>query len=72
MPFKVYDEPKSFIHTIIGLIAGATFKSYPEVTLSLVLLFVLYQLYESEPAESKVGDLIEFAVGLAIGYFIIP
>lgn len=53
---KVFDDSLSYIHPVLGYAS----KSAP----ILGIAFVLYQLFEKEPMANKIGDFVEFGIGL--------
>ena len=59
---RIFDDISSIAHFIFGLIAALL-----RLDISATIVFVAYQVYEREKVEFKLGDYIEYALGLLIG-----
>jgi len=70
----IFDDYKSFFHTIYGVINGILLASndYVAVALAYIMfvVFLVYQLVEKENIYNKIGDFIEYGIGLGIGILI--
>ena len=60
---KLFDDKKSVIHFLLGLITPPLFP----YSLIIPAAFTIYQLREKESIESKIGDFIEYMLGLVPG-----
>lgn len=63
----VYDDKKSIIHTILGLISGYSILKFPILTVIITLLFTTYEATEYENPMSTLGDFIEYFTGIILG-----
>jgi len=62
---KVFDDRYSIIHVFYGIIA------YLIEPITFTLLFIAYEFVEyAETYEDKKGDIIEYVIGLILGYII--
>ncbi|MEM3423582.1 MAG: hypothetical protein QXE51_03360 [Nitrososphaeria archaeon] len=64
MTIAIFDDQKSFFHVLMGVPAGLFIKN---VGILIILAFTVYQLTETESMAAKVGDFIEFFVGMVLG-----
>ncbi len=60
---KLLDDPFSYLHILYGIIT-ALFLPWSAI---IPFIYVAYQLLEKESLRSKIGDMIELAIGIAIG-----
>jgi len=63
LKLKVFDDKKSLIHFALGVITPFLFP----YSLIIPAAYVWYQAREKEDIGSKVGDFIEYCVGLIAG-----
>ncbi len=66
IPIRIFDDVLSFFHVIIGFY----FWLWPP----LMIIFIAYQILEEAILQDNdysdmLGDLIEFLIGIIIGYF---
>ncbi len=64
---KVFDDWKSIIHFLYGIFVSFILFLCPPAGLFLLFIFIIYEIGEKEPLENKIGDFIEFGLGLFIG-----
>lgn len=64
MTIAFFDDQRSFLHVLMGVPAGLLIKN---VGILIILAFTVYQLTEPETVEAKIGDFIEFFVGMVLG-----
>jgi len=64
---SVFDDWFSLLHFALGVLC--VFLKYVSVLLSVAVVatFTLYEWYEVEPEENRLGDFIEFLTGFAVG-----
>lgn len=58
-----FDDKKSLLHFLTGI---ATARLGPAGIL-IIIIFVIYQKREREPYLNKLGDFIEFILGILAG-----
>lgn len=58
----IFDDISSFAHLLLGVLA----RKSPQGTI-ITGLYLTYQLVEIEPMKNKLGDLVEFGLGYAVG-----
>ena len=63
---KIFDDPFSYLHLLYGVIT-ALFLPYSAI---IPFIYIAYQLWERESLRSKIGDMIELVVGVAVGALI--
>ena len=70
----IFDDYKSFFHLLYGIINGVLFATGDYTCIALAYLmfivFLLYQAFEQEKCINKVGDMIEYAIGVGLGIWI--
>ena len=62
----VFDDKLSFIHVLLGFMAGVASRISAILSIMLVVGYIVYQIAEQERGESKLGDFIEFILGYII------
>lgn len=63
----IFDDWKSILHMLLGLIAGLLFPPYPAISLTLLVFFTMYEVYTSKSIFEALFDIVEFLIGLLIG-----
>lgn len=64
MPLVVFDNGKSKIHFLLGILAVYL---GPVLCLALTVIYVSYQFVTSKNFYEAIGDLVEFLAGLGAG-----
>ena len=63
----VFDDFKSIIHVLLGIITKLIGKSFPPLALALIIVFTVYEVLEKDSPENRLGDFIEYLIGYIIG-----
>ena len=66
----VWDDPASYLHTVVGLAAGLVSAERFIYSLPILVAYSVYQLSEQEPQKNKLGDFLEFGAGHIGGYLV--
>jgi len=67
----IYDDTKSYFHTVLGFASGFLTKKYMYEAIALTIIFLAYELWEFENIPEKRGDFIEFAIGVVAGLIVV-
>lgn len=59
---RVFDDLKSLIHIAAGF--GGVFLG---ISVPVTLVFTIYQYLEKEDLNNKLGDMVEYGIGLFLG-----
>ena len=62
--YKVFDDPLSFIHALASALSVIF-----NVSFEATICYLLYQYLDVEFREEKLGDIVEWIVGLIVGGF---
>jgi hypothetical protein len=62
MCIPVFDDIWSYDHTALGFVAANS-----DIGPLIYVVFTIYQLWEPELTEAKLGDFIEFGIGIMLG-----
>jgi hypothetical protein len=65
----IFDDWKSWFHAIIGFVAGFSIWLSIPYSLLLSIIFICYQLLESDNISELFCDFAEFSIGFAVGVF---
>ena len=61
----MFDDLSSYGHMLLGIFAAYTNRL--EIVTSA---YMLYQIPEIESKDSKIGDILEYALGVGIGIYV--
>ena len=66
----LFDDRNSIFHAVLGFIValmGSGSVIWKIIATILLMMYVVYEVFEIENPIATVGDIVEFAVGFMIG-----
>lgn len=66
----LFDDRNSIVHAVLGFIValmGSGSVIWKIIATILLMIYVVYEVFEVERSVATVGDVVEFAVGFMIG-----
>jgi hypothetical protein len=65
----MFDDWKSWFHFLLGIVVGFFRLLYSGFATVLFIIFILYQVFESESKQELLCDFAEFCYGFVVGVF---
>lgn len=66
----LFDDRNSIVHAVLGFIVALMSSGsviWKIIATILLMIYVVYEVFEIERSIATVGDIVEFAVGFMIG-----
>jgi len=66
----LFDDRNSIVHAVLGFIValmGSGSVIWKIIATILLMIYVVYEVFEIERSVATVGDVVEFTVGFMIG-----
>lgn len=67
----IFDDWKSILHTVFGLIAGLLYPIHSYIPVMLLVVYVTYEFSTSKNIVEAICDIVEFIVGLVLAIIVI-
>jgi hypothetical protein len=68
---RIFDDKASIFHAISGLIYSYLHITYYPLSFLILILFISYETIESRTKRELLCDIIEFSIGVIIGYILL-